>query len=1370
LTLPAGLTAIGSYAFQSCSGLKELTFPAGLTSIGTSAFYNCSGLEELTLPAGLTSIGSAAFSNCSGLEELTLPAGLTSIGNDAFYRCSGLKELTFPAGLTSIGDYAFENCSGLDSVTNLSLTPQHIENSVFDGVNIENITLTVPDSAVASYKSANVWKDFGSSSSNGITGGGVLLSVKPSNAALGSVSGALLSGGLYPAGTVVSVTAAPASGYSFWGWTSGGATLSASATLSFTLTQDTVITASFGKTDSCILAKAGTLKDMSGIESVTHLTLTGLIDARDVKFMRDAMPFLTELDLSGVIVVAYEGEGGTSPQGYQSYPANEMPQYAFYNGSNGIAKAFLTSVKLPAGLTSIGERAFYSCRGLTAVTNLSLTPQDITNRNVFYNVSVGSVTLRVSAASLEAYKSAPVWKDFYLSGGATLRARVNNSEWGAVAGAAVGWWATGATVSLAATPAQGYEFDSWTSGGETLAASASLSFTIAQDTVITANFKPTGNVDVYTVTFVANGGSGVDPIAVAAGDRIAKPADPALGGYTFDGWYGNAELTGSAWSFETGTVTADTALYARWAKITCTVTFETGGGSSVEPLTVDPGAHIAKPANPTRTGYTFDGWYRDAALSGSEWNFAGDAVSASITLYAMWAPIIYIVSFSVDGESSVKQQQVAYGGKIAEPADPTTTRTGYTFGGWYSDAAFAGSAWDFAGDAVTATTTLYAGWAKIIYTATFETGDGSSVSPQPVAYGNKIDKPADPSRTGYGFDKWYKDEALTTAWDFAADTVTANTTLYAAWQIKRYAVTFVSNGGSSVGGQTIDSLGKVAEPDDPARTGYNFVGWYKDDETFEDKWDFDADKVTANTTLYAAWQIKRYTVTFVSNGGSNVDGQTIDSLGTVNEANAHSARVGYNFVGWYKDAALTAAWDFAADKVTADATLYAKWTEIVYTVTFETGDGSSVDPQPVAYGNKIVKPADDPTRDGYTFAGWFKDAAFTGAWNFTTDVVTADTTLYARWIDKGATTYAVTFISNGDTVSSQLVEENDKVAQLTPPNRVGYTFGGWYSDAAFAGSAWDFAGNVVTADTTLYARWTEIIYTVTFETGGGSSVSPQTVAHGGKIVKPADDPSRDGYIFAGWYSDAAFAGSAWDFAADKVTSDTTLYARWIGKDAAIYTVTFVSNGDTVSSQPVEENGKVAPFTPPTRDGYTFAGWYSDAAFAGSAWDFAGSVVTADTTLYARWIGKDAAIYTVTFISNGDTVSSQPVAQGDTVVKPADPTRTGYTFEGWYSDEAFAGSAWDFATNVVTSDATLYARWNALPPTGVKSQTLGVARVYPNPTSGTITVESDGAEVWLYSLSGVLLERTSGNRINLSGYPAGVYLLRTGSKAAKVVKQ
>jgi uncharacterized repeat protein (TIGR02543 family) len=261
-------------------------------------------------------------------------------------------------------------------------------------------------------------------------------------------------------------------------------------------------------------------------------------------------------------------------------------------------------------------------------------PQDISS-NVFYNINVGNVALQVPVASLAAYQSAVVWKDFYtIIGGATLRARINNSAWGSIAGTANGWLPANATVSLTATPAQGYEFESWTSGSATLGTSASLSISLTQDTVIAANFKPSGDVIVYTVSFDANGGSSVDPIAVASGSLVAKPADPTRSGYSFAGWYTDAAGT-AAWSFETDKVTASATLHARWTQITYTVAFDANGGSSVSSQTVTPGDTATKPANPTRSGYTFDGWYSDADFT-IPWNF-NSGVTGNMTLYAKWS-------------------------------------------------------------------------------------------------------------------------------------------------------------------------------------------------------------------------------------------------------------------------------------------------------------------------------------------------------------------------------------------------------------------------------------------------------------------------------------------------------------------------------------------------------------------------------------------------------------------------------------------------------------------------------------------------------------------------------------------------------------
>ena len=114
--LPQGITALGEYAFRSCSALTTVTLPETLTSIGTYAFLKCSALTSITLPDGLTTIGNSAFSNCSALTSIDLPEGLKSIGTYAFYNCAALKSITLPDGLESIGNYAFQSCISLTSI------------------------------------------------------------------------------------------------------------------------------------------------------------------------------------------------------------------------------------------------------------------------------------------------------------------------------------------------------------------------------------------------------------------------------------------------------------------------------------------------------------------------------------------------------------------------------------------------------------------------------------------------------------------------------------------------------------------------------------------------------------------------------------------------------------------------------------------------------------------------------------------------------------------------------------------------------------------------------------------------------------------------------------------------------------------------------------------------------------------------------------------------------------------------------------------------------------------------------------------------------------------------------------------------------
>ena len=225
-----------------------------------------------------------------------------------------------------------------------------------------------------------------------------------------------------------------------------------------------------------------------------------------------------------------------------------------------------------------------------------------------------------------------------------------------------------------------------------------------------------------------------------------------------------------------------------------------------------------------------------------------------------------------------------------------------------------------------------------------------------------------------------------------------------------------------------------------------------------------------------------------------------------------------------------------------------------YSVTFDLnyeGNPAATEVK-VNEGEKVDEPA-KPTRTGWTFVGWFKDTAGRTTWNFATEVVNADMTLYAKWEEK---IFTVTFNTNGgNTVASKNVREGEKVTEPSIPTRNGYRFDGWFKDNTASTSVWNFSNDVVTANVTLYAKWTQI-FNVTFDTDGGSEAPVlQTVANGEKASKPTDptkykaglysgtvQPEETKCTFAGWYN----GNTEWDFATNVVTANITLTAKWTG--------------------------------------------------------------------------------------------------------------------------------------------------------------------------------------------------------------------------------
>ena len=313
------------------------------------------------------------------------------------------------------------------------------------------------------------------------------------------------------------------------------------------------------------------------------------------------------------------------------------------------------------------------------------------------------------------------------------------------------------------------------------------------------------------------------------------------------------------------------------------------------------------------------------------------------------------------------------------------TKKGVAFSGWYEDHSFT-TPWT---STVLTPMTIYARWDNVL---SFHSQGGSEVAKQSVAHNTTATEPIAPTKDDFTFVGWYKGLPYTIKWDFMKDVVTEDTTLYALWG---YMLSFESNGGSPVPNQSLAERSTVTEPTTPTKTGFTFMGWYKDD-AFKTKWDFANDLVRKDTTLYAKWAVDYYELSFESNGGSPVDNQRMADNTKAAEPTSPT-KAGFIFAGWYKDNALKTKWDFANDVVTKNTTLYAKWDKESYTVSFDT-DGGTPSPinQTIAFNEKASEPT-APTKKGYTFGGWYKEKKYITAWNFGTNPVTANTTLYAKW-------------------------------------------------------------------------------------------------------------------------------------------------------------------------------------------------------------------------------------------------------------------------------------------------------------------------------------------------------------------------------------
>jgi len=427
-----------------------------------------------------------------------------------------------------------------------------------------------------------------------------------------------------------------------------------------------------------------------------------------------------------------------------------------------------------------------------------------------------------------------------------------------------------------------------------------------------------------------------------------------------------------------------------------------------------------------------------------------------------------------------------------------------------------------------------------IYTVSFQANGGSPVPLNQVSSnGGKISEPEIMTKANYIFVGWFKEKELINQWNFDIHSITNNITLYAKWNPEIYTVSFNANGGNYNPEQQNIAYGeKVVTPSIIHKTGFGFGGWFKEADCIN-AWDFHTDIITGNLILYAMWDINFHIVSFEPNGGNPTPEQQEIAYNCEVLIPSNINKTGYGLVGWFKEPELINLWDFDNNKITENITLYAKWDVNYYKVNFYTSGGSpSPQQQNIAYGGKITEPT-VMNRTGYTFGGWYKETIFTNQWDFSSDIITNDITLYAKW---NIIYYTVNFDANGGnlTPQQQSIAYGGKAAQPPTITKIGYTFDGWYKEETL-NNKWNFNTDIASSNIILYAKWLEN-FTVTFEANGGNpELAEQIVVDGNKISIPII--GKTGFNLEGWYKEADFI-NIWDFNSDVVKNNIILYAKW----------------------------------------------------------------------------------------------------------------------------------------------------------------------------------------------------------------------------------
>ena len=875
---------------------------------------------------------------------------------------------------------------------------------------------------------------------------------------------------------------------------------------------------------------------------------------------------------------------------------------------------------------------------------------------------------------------------------------------------------------------------------------------------------------------------------------------------------------------------ASTTFTNNW---TATITYNVNGSGTAPAATAQTSSigTISLPGSPlpAKAGHTFSGW----ATTSTGTTSVGPTYTptANTTLYAIWTPAVYIISYNANGgtgNASRTTDSYTYGTTgLTLPTVGTLTRTGYTFRGWGTTTTTAVASALTSPYTPSAATTLYTIWQGNPYTVTFNKNESTAtgtMTTQSITGGTPVNATANAfARVGYTFGSWNTaaDGTGTSVSNSGSMTFFDNTTLYAQWIVvapgaptvsaissgnttATVTVTGVAPSGTTVGPatsftiQAFDSTGVTpiagktctvlasTSPLSCQITGLTNNTTYKFKATAING----TSSATGGASSGTATPLP-FIVTYALDGGTLTPTTASYNFGTP-VILPLPTKVGNDFLGWNNPSNALVGIDGVAYSPSSTITLNAQWAPYVYKV-FYNGNGATSGQAPAdgsfTHGSTYSIAAKGAmAKTGYRFAGWSTQSDGSGtryanatdviASSVATLAVNANVTLYAQW---SAEVYTITYNANGGSGTPARASDSytyGTAGVSLPPGtgltRTGYTFGGWSESTT---------GNAVnnpyitSQSRTLYAQWSGIQYSITYDVNGGTGTLSDityTTGDSGITLNNGGTLSRVGYNFGGWKTLAGVVVSGAPFT---TAENVTLYAIWNAKsitvqyDQGIATaaITLPSNtsANFGSNFTLASANSIAATSIIGGDTYAFAGWNINGVTYKPGDTYR---INSETpiTVTSQWLRLFDVRYNLNggshavgdssteneCVTNGLCADQQPITLNSA------PTRTGFTFAGWVNQVGAAitdsdGALTGLQTVLTDSNYIFYATWTPSSFTFTFSPGSG------SNGNATLATASYGDTVTLPLSTGYVLagSKFSGWLIGTTLYPAGsLYLV------------